>query len=50
MKKYLDEIDLDDFVDLIFDLSGIQFSDDSIYVVCAEGNMIEMLAWCSSTG
>ena len=50
MKKYLDEIDLGDFVDLIFDLSGVQFSDDSIYVVCAEGNMIEMLASPSSTG
>jgi len=50
MKKYLDEIDLGDFTDLIFNLSGIQFSDEFIYVVCAEGNMIEMLAWSSSTG
>ena len=50
MKKYLDEIDLGDFVDLIFDLSGIQFSDNLLDVVCAEGNMIEMLAWFSSTG
>ncbi len=50
MKKYLDEVNLGHFVDLIFDFSGIQFSDDPLYVVCAEGNMIEMLAWSSSTG
>ena len=47
MKKYLDEVNLVHFVDLMFDLSGIQFSDDLLYVVCTEGNMIEMLA-CSS--
>ena len=50
MKKYLDEVNLVHFVDLIFDLPGIQFSDDSLYVVCTEGNMIEMLACSSCTG
>ena len=51
MKKYLDEVNLVHFVDLMFDLSGIQFSDDPLYVVCTKGNMIEMLAsWYAGGG
>ena len=50
MKKYLDEVNLGDFIDLIFDLSRIKLSDDSLYVVRTESNMIEMLACSSRTG